>query len=814
MKKIIGKRVRFNRRNTFTSIIVIFFTVLSGIQAAQAATVPNVPTGVIATPGNGSLSVSFTVGLDGGSAITGYKYSIDSGASFTSVAVGVNPIVVTGLTNGTSYGTLVEVSNALGDSAPSTLVSGTPTVTAPEVPAAFSINPGDANLSIVFTPGLDGGSAITDYKYSLDNGVTFVSAGITVSPIFVTGLTNGVSYPVQFRAVNAIGDGTVTPVVTVTPVPPAPFGPPSFGPPFFGPPILPPILPPPPPPILPPPPPVPASTIPQAPSSLTLTPSDSTLSIAYVPGLDGGSAIVDYKYSIDGGTTFISSGTTSPPILIAGLTNGITYSVQLKASNIVGDSLATSTVSGTPLAPLPPASIPDAPTGVTVTPGDTTLSILFNPGLDGGSAITDYKYSINGGLSFQSAGTILNHFVITGLTNGASYSVEIKETNIVGSSLPTSMIFGTPMAPAPTIIGVSPASGTSVGGTLITISGTGFTTGASVSIGGVLAGTVTVVTSTSITAVTNLGGAGVKDITVTNPDAQVFLGHSLYTYLAPIVLAPVVLVPVVVRPAIQADSISGINPSVGSTINSTPVTIQGFFPSPVTGIQINGLFLPSSEWTQDSSTIKFILPPHLPLNTIISIFNGQAPLLPDQFLTFLDPPPTPTPTPTPSPSPSPSPSSTPTPTPTPSAMPSAMPSPTPIAMPSPTPTPTPRSTPTPSAMPSPTPTPSRKPVQVPLVAPTITASPLPDVTSLETTPTIPTTPVLRPDIPAPTPATPTTIAPLLTLTVSPSLTIFLNLSISTKADTTNNKFALDFNFSSITNILATRIKVTLREIQE
>ena len=50
--------------------------------------------------------------------------------------------------------------------------------------------------------------------------------------------------------------------------------------------------------------------------------------------------------------------------------------------------------------------------------------------------------------------------------------------------------------------GVSPASGTAAGGTAVTITGTGFLAGATVSLGGTPATGVTVVNSTSITATT------------------------------------------------------------------------------------------------------------------------------------------------------------------------------------------------------------------------------------------------------------------------------------------------------------------------
>src|SRR5579862_2491426 len=71
--------------------------------------------------------------------------------------------------------------------------------------------------------------------------------------------------------------------------------------------------------------------------------------------------------------------------------------------------------------------------------------------------------------------------------------------------------------PAPTVTAISPASGPSAGGTSVTISGTGLLAGATVSIGGQPATSITVVSSASITATTPAGAAGAANVVVANP---------------------------------------------------------------------------------------------------------------------------------------------------------------------------------------------------------------------------------------------------------------------------------------------------------
>ena len=93
------------------------------------------------------------------------------------------------------------------------------------------------------------------------------------------------------------------------------------------------------------------TTAPAAPTSLVATAGDGQASISFTQGSNGGSAITNYKYSLDGTTyTALSPAATTSPITISGLTNATSYSIYLKAVNTVGDSSASSSVSVTPVA--------------------------------------------------------------------------------------------------------------------------------------------------------------------------------------------------------------------------------------------------------------------------------------------------------------------------------------------------------------------------------------------------------------------------------------------------------------------------------
>ena len=114
------------------------------VNAPTTPTAPGVPTGVTATAGNGSATVSWTAPGDGGSALTAYVVTPYIGATAqTPVEVtGAPPAktaTVSGLTNGTAYTFRVAARNAVGTSTPSA-PSGAVTPAAP--PGVVVVNGG------------------------------------------------------------------------------------------------------------------------------------------------------------------------------------------------------------------------------------------------------------------------------------------------------------------------------------------------------------------------------------------------------------------------------------------------------------------------------------------------------------------------------------------------------------------------------------------------------------------------------------------------------------------------------------------------
>jgi hypothetical protein len=290
----------------------------AGLGSASASvnaipvTVPGAPTIGTATAGNAQASITFSApASDGGSAITGYTVTSSPGG-FTGTG-SASPIIVTGLTNGTAYTFTVTATNAVGTGSASSASNSVTPVTVPGVPTAVSAVGGNTQATISFTaPASDGGSAITGYTVTSSPG-GFTGTG-SVSPIVVTGLTNGNAYTFTVTATNAVGTGSASsPSNSVT-----------------------------------------LSTEPGVPVNLAATVEGSSIGLSWsAPTSDGGSAITDYivEYQLTTGGTwsvFADGTSVNTTALVTGLSNNTSYDFRVRAVNIIGQSLPSNSVSATP----------------------------------------------------------------------------------------------------------------------------------------------------------------------------------------------------------------------------------------------------------------------------------------------------------------------------------------------------------------------------------------------------------------------------------------------------------------------------------
>jgi hypothetical protein len=300
-------------------------SMIFSIKNAQAELVVSSTQGTQGTP----LALTVTGGSGSGSV----SYTVANGTATGCTISGGN------LSASTS-GTCLVTATKAADSSYTAVSSSQTTVTLigrPGVPTINSITATDEGISIAFTaPASTGGSPITNYLYSLDDGQTYVafSPAQTTSPLLVTGLVGGTAYDVKIRAANVVGEGTASTKTAITYL--AKPGTPTIG---------------------------------------SITPGNQELSITFTaPASDGGASITNYMYSLDNGVTFVSfsPAQTTSPLRITNLIAGTSYSIKILATNSVGQGTSSTTVVGSTIAP--PAATPIAPTRPTervVTPTPT-----------------------------------------------------------------------------------------------------------------------------------------------------------------------------------------------------------------------------------------------------------------------------------------------------------------------------------------------------------------------------------------------------------------------------------------------------------
>ncbi len=94
-----------------------------------------------------------------------------------------------------------------------------------------------------------------------------------------------------------------------------------------------------------------ATTVPDAPTIDTITSGDASAKVAFTAPINtGGAAITGYEVTCVSGSGTISSTNTSSPIAVTGLVNDTVYDCSVTATNSVGTSGASPTLSVTPLA--------------------------------------------------------------------------------------------------------------------------------------------------------------------------------------------------------------------------------------------------------------------------------------------------------------------------------------------------------------------------------------------------------------------------------------------------------------------------------
>jgi plastocyanin len=258
----------------------------------------------------------------------------------------------------------------------------------------------------------------------------------------------------------------------------------------------------------------------------------------------------------------------------------------------------------------PAAAQPPAVSSVTPNGGSTS----------GGTNVTISGTSFGSSATVKFGGTaatnvnVGNSTTITATTPAhAAGAVDVVVTNSDGQSSALAGGF-TYSLPQPSIASITPDNGPTSGDTLLTIRGTNFQNGATVTIGGVPAANVSVVDPTTIVALTPLGPAteqvGIKlDVLVKNPDDTKATLASAFQYSVP------------------ALGITLVTPSAALPPGGTKVSITGtgFTSALASSITIGGVAATNVQ-VVDAITMIATVPPHAvgPVDVVVNVGGKSA----------------------------------------------------------------------------------------------------------------------------------------------------------------------------------------------
>jgi hypothetical protein len=253
-----------------------------------------------------------------------------------------------------------------------------------------------------------GTSPITSYDVVVSSGgvVTQTITGIarTATSRVVTGLITARPYTFQVRANNLFGAGPLSaPSNAVTP-----------------------------------------QGIPSAPTAVVAVRGNTSVSLSWTPGSDGGSPVTGWLVQVrQGGVTIRTDSVTgsTPSALVSGLTNGTAYNFTVLAVNANGTGAASAN-SNT----VTPATVPDAPTIGTATSGAVggavnATAVWTAPASNGGSNITNYRviaYRVNADLSTTFFSQTTFNGTVTPRTialTAGNYQFEVVAINALGDSV-------------------------------------------------------------------------------------------------------------------------------------------------------------------------------------------------------------------------------------------------------------------------------------------------------------------------------------------------------------------------------------------
>ena len=274
-------------------------------------------------------------------------------------------------------------------------------------------------------------------------------------------------------------------------------------------------------------------------------------------------------------------------------------------------------------------------TTTTTAPPAPSVSVI-NPtsgSTAGGTSVTVTGANLSGASDVSFGGTAAASFTVDSASQVTAVSpahaagpVDVTVTTAGGTSATLAAdVFTFVAPPAPSVSVINPTSGSTAGGTSVTVTGANLSGASDVSFGGTAAASFTVDSASQVTAVSPAHAAGPVDITVTtSAGTSTTSAADVFTFVAP-----------------PAPSVSAINPTSGSTAGGTSVTVTGADLSDVSDVSFGGTA--AASFTVDSaSQITAVSPAHAagPVDITVTSTAGTSTATPADVFTFEVPAPT------------------------------------------------------------------------------------------------------------------------------------------------------------------------------
>ena len=392
--------------------------------------VPEAITDLTAIRENAKVKLTWTAPYDNGSPITSYKinyWEVGTSQVKTKTVTSSNA-QITGLANGISYEFKVVAFNSIGHSADSDVITATPSATvSASVPGQVRgvvATPSNGEVFLSWIQPSQNGSPITSYKIIVSevgsNVFTTFPNLSTETKTTVTNLKNGINYSFKVVAVNAIGAGKESSPVAATPNDKVPIA-------------------------------ITNLRVSSGDSQVTLTWSISPSALEKISGY----RIREYQYGSDSFITHPIAGKTTSAT-ITGLKNGVPYGFSIIAVSQDGIGPTSTMVYSTPLAIKTVKGAPNVITSLAATAGDNQVSLSWTAPENNGSPITGYNI-----MQFQAGSNSFTTFpksststsaVMTGLTNGETYSFKVVAVNSFGEGPESNTVVATPTKPGQNLI--------------------------------------------------------------------------------------------------------------------------------------------------------------------------------------------------------------------------------------------------------------------------------------------------------------------------------------------------------------------------